>query len=140
MTQLLQQHLQRAQQRMKHQADKQRSERQFVVGDMVYLKLQPYVQSTVAHRANYKLSFRYFGPYKIIQKINPVAYKLQLPPDSAIHPVFHVSQLKAAVGHEEQVNASIPDISQTDLLPECVLDQRVCRRYGKMVPQVLVKW
>jgi len=66
------QHLLRAQQRMKLQADKKRSERSFSVGDMVYLKLQPYVQSSLAPRAHQKLSFRYFGPYKILEAIGTV--------------------------------------------------------------------
>jgi hypothetical protein len=45
---------------MKNQADKKRSERQFEVGDLVYLKLQPFVQQSVAVRTNNKLSLRYF--------------------------------------------------------------------------------
>jgi hypothetical protein len=52
MTELLKQQLLRSQQRMKAQADKHRSERHFQVGDRVYLKLQPYIQSTVATRNN----------------------------------------------------------------------------------------
>lgn len=60
MQQLLQQHLNRAQQQMKSQADKKRSFREFNVGDWVYLKLQPYIQTSVAKRANHKLEFRYF--------------------------------------------------------------------------------
>jgi hypothetical protein len=59
MTQLVQQHLARAQLRMKGQADKKRSERSFVVGDRVFLKLQPYVQSSLAPRANQKLAFQF---------------------------------------------------------------------------------
>lgn len=55
MVPLIKQHLQRAQQRMKNQADKNRSERQFSVGDWVYLRLQPYVQTSVAPRASQKL-------------------------------------------------------------------------------------
>ena len=62
------QHLLRAQQRMKSQADKKRSDRSFAVGDMVYLKLQPYVQSSLAPRSNQKLSFKYFSPYKSAEK------------------------------------------------------------------------
>jgi hypothetical protein len=64
---------------MKCQADKRRVDRQFTVGDAVYLKLQSYVQSFVAHRANHKLSFKFFGPFTIQEHIGKVAYKL-LPP------------------------------------------------------------
>lgn len=69
MTALVQQHLLRTRQRMKHQADKDRTERSFLPGDFVWLKLQPYVHSSVAHRASQKLSFRYFGPFQIEKKI-----------------------------------------------------------------------
>lgn len=89
-------HLLRAQQRMKAQADKRRSDREFQVGDSVFLRLQPYVQSSLAPRSHHKLCFKYFGPYTILERIGPVAYKLKLPPSLAIHPVFHVSLLKAA--------------------------------------------
>lgn len=49
MTDLIHQHLSRAKERMKRQANKERSERHFQVGDLVFVKLQPYVQTTLAH-------------------------------------------------------------------------------------------
>jgi hypothetical protein len=91
MTDLVKQHLGRAKERMKKQANKNRSERKFKVGDMVFLKLQPYVQSSLAHRSNLKLSFKFFGPFKVLARVGYVAYKLELPSTAAIHPVFHVS-------------------------------------------------
>jgi transposase InsO family protein len=60
MMDLLKLHLNRAQHRMKVQADKKRTERSFQVGDSVFLKLQPYMQSSVAQRSNHKLSFKFF--------------------------------------------------------------------------------
>lgn len=107
MTKLVQQHLLRAQDRIKRQADKKGSERAFNVDDQVYLKLQPYVQSSVTARANQKLAFCFFGPYTILQKIGPVAYKLQLPASSLFHPVFHVSQLKTVVGRYPDVLSTL---------------------------------
>jgi hypothetical protein len=98
MIELLEQHLHRASLRMKHQADKGHFERQFEVGDLVFLKLQPYIQSSLVPKANQKLAFKFFGPFPVLQKIGSVAYKLDLPPSAMIHPIFHVSQLKKAVG------------------------------------------
>ena len=84
---------------MKQQADQHRSERSFEVGDWVFLRLQPYKQiSMKQQKKNNKLSPRYYGPYQIMQKIGSVAYKLEFPPTTKIHPVFHVSCLKKVIG------------------------------------------
>ena len=69
MVSLLRQHLFRAQDRMKRQADKHRAERSFEVGDQVFLKLQPYVQTSLAPRSSQKLAFKFFGPYTILARV-----------------------------------------------------------------------
>lgn len=140
MTQLLQQQLIRVQQRQKHQADKQRSERSFEVGERVFLKIQPYIQSSLQKRANHKLSFKYFGPYKILDKIGAVAYELELPPTSSIHPVFHVSLLKKAVGSPHQVSSELPVLTDAFQIPIKILERRILNMGERAVAQVLVQW
>jgi hypothetical protein len=56
---------------------------EFMVGDMVYPKIQPYKLKSLAKTMNQKLSPRFYGPYEIEQKIGAVAYKLKLPEDSS---------------------------------------------------------
>lgn len=87
-------HLSRAQHRMKQEADKHRTERPFAVGDWVFVKLQPYRQLSLKDHSFKKLSAKFFGPFQIIARVGSVAYTLDLPSGSKVHPTFHVSQLK----------------------------------------------
>jgi hypothetical protein len=142
MVQLLQQQLLRAQQRQKLQADKNRTERSFEVGDSVYLKLQPYVQTSIATRASHKLSFKYFGPYPVIAKVGTVAYRLLLPDNTSVHPVFHVSQLKKAVSPTLQVTPNHPNTLTVDAFryPIKVLERRLKPHGAHLVSEVLIQW
>lgn len=139
---LLQDNLAKAQQRMKLQADKHRSERIFSVGDWVYLKLQPYRQHSVHRRAFHKLAARYYGPFEVTQRIGAVAYKLNLPADSRIHNVFHVSLLKKKIG-THTVSSNLPPVSETGefiRFPVKILDKRMVKRRNGAASEVLVHW
>jgi hypothetical protein len=83
---------------MKNQANKGRTDSQFDVGDMVFLKLHPYIQFSPPPRCKSEVSFKFFGPFKVLQRVGSMAYKLDLLPSLSVHPVFHVSKLKRAVG------------------------------------------
>lgn len=65
----LKDNLHKAQNKMKSYADKGRTPRQYHEGDMVYLKLQPYAQTSIANRPFPKLAFKFFGPYKILERV-----------------------------------------------------------------------
>jgi hypothetical protein len=139
MSALIKQHLVRAQLTMKQQADKKCSEVSFAIGDQVFVKLQPYVQSSLAQRAHQKLAFKFFGPYTIAEKIGDVAYRLILPPSSSIHPVFHISQLKKLVRHSQNISQLPDEIAEYQVLKE-ILATRIRSKGNKEVEQVLMKW
>ncbi|GMJ08433.1 hypothetical protein HRI_004512500 [Hibiscus trionum] len=83
----LKDNLLRAQLRMKNQVDKHRREVEFEEGSWVFVHLQPYKQLSLRLRRHQKLSPRFFGPYHILKRIGRVAYKLDLPDLTHIHPV-----------------------------------------------------
>lgn len=86
------------------------------------------MQTLVAQRANHQLSSKFYGPFPVIEKINEVAYKLQLPPNATVHPVFHVSQLRRALLPGMAVLSDLP-ISSDDLaVPIEVLQSRWRRK------------
>lgn len=107
------------------------------------LKLQPYAQHSVVNRPFPKLAMKYFGPYTILEKIGSLAYKLELPDQSQVHPVFHVSQLKVQVPDFTPVFLTLPPALQLDKLcvePEEILYRRLVKRGNAAHVQVLVKW
>jgi hypothetical protein len=75
-------------------ANHRRRELSFKVGDFVYLKVSP-MRGLHHFKVRGKLTPRFIGPFKILEKRGEVAYQLKLPPYlSDVHDVFHVSQLK----------------------------------------------
>lgn len=106
-------HLTLSQQKMKLAEDGKRRDESFQVGKKVYLKLQPYRQSSLARCPYEKLASRFYGPFKIIQLIGKVAYKLELPATSRIHPVFHISQLKRFIGSTPALTTILLQLSLT---------------------------
>ncbi|GJY18720.1 transposon ty3-G gag-pol polyprotein [Tanacetum coccineum] len=133
-----------ARNRMKMYADQHRREVQFKVGDFVYIKLQPYRQTSVVNRVSAKLAPRFFGPYKVLDRVGQVAYRVELPPGSLVHNVFHVSLLKKCDGPTPVQSREPMDeqvLSPSQKQPEGILEERVVQK-GKYRPktEILVKW
>jgi hypothetical protein len=142
--QILKDNLTMAQNRMKQQADQHRSERSFEVGDWVFLRLQPYKQMSLKQaKKDNKLSPKYYGPYKVLQKIGTMAYKLELPASSRVHPVFHVSCLKKVIGDKIPVQTILPELDEEGkmiLEPEAITDTRIRQLRNRSISEYLIKW
>ncbi|GKF83337.1 hypothetical protein Tco_0244993, partial [Tanacetum coccineum] len=87
-----------ARDRLKSYADKRRKPLEFEVGDHVLLKVSPW-KSVVCFRKK-GLAPRYVGPFEILERIGPIAYRLRLPEELiGVHDTFHVSNLKKCLGN-----------------------------------------
>ena len=114
------------QNRIKQQEDQHCSEKSFEVGDWIFLRLQPYKQISLkqANKDN-KLSPKYYGPYKVLQNIGTMENKLELLTSSWVHPIFHVSCLKKAIGENIPVQTIFPELNEEGksiLEPEAVTE------------------
>ncbi|XP_050888979.1 uncharacterized protein LOC127094160 [Lathyrus oleraceus] len=137
---LLKENLTKAINPIVQQVNLHRKDKQFEVDKWVFLKLQPYRQSHVQHRPSQKLAKRYYGPFRIRRRIGPVAYELELPVSSRIHPVFHVSLLKLCHGQPVTQVSPLPDpiaFSPQELTPIAVLAHKPL--HGE-IKEVLIQW
>ena len=108
--------LQTAQNQQKLYVDRHRVERSFEVGDLVYLWLQLYRQSSLKKKGTEKLKPRFYGPYRIIRKVGEVAYELELPQERKIHNVFYVSNLKKTIGQHIAPSTKLLPLDDEGLL------------------------
>ncbi|XP_019155240.1 PREDICTED: uncharacterized protein LOC109152121 [Ipomoea nil] len=109
--------------------DRNRSERTLQVGDWVFLKLQPYRQSSVAIRRNLKLCSNSIQVAVAFGDSNP--------------PVFHVSQLKKKVGSNATAQLQAPLVGPEGQLlsePVAISDRRILKKNNAAVVEVLVQW
>src|SRR3984885_6559157 len=133
-----------AQNRMKRQANQHSSERSFNVGDWVFLWLQPYKKMSLKQaKKDNKLSPKYYGPYKVLQKIGTMAYKLEFPADSTLHPFFHVSCLNKVIGDKLPVQTILRELDEEGkiiLEPEAVTETKTRQLRNRSISEYLIKW
>ena len=109
--------------------------------------MQPYRETALGLRNALKLTSKWYGPFRVQQKIGTVAYKLNLPPEAQLHDVFHVNQLKKHLGPNAIANPKLPlvaDDGKVKTAPRLVLQRRQIPRsngqYDVPVPQWLIQW
>jgi hypothetical protein len=120
--------LKESQARQKNYADKRSQPLVFQVNDHVYLKVSP-IKGVTRFGVKGKLGPRYIGPFPILERYGSVVYRLQLPESlSAVHNVFHVSQLKKCLRIPDQTIDVVDVALELDLTysehPIRVLDQK----------------
>jgi len=108
------------------------------VGDWALLCLRQRAASSLSLSNSGKLKPRYFGPYRVIELINDVAVRLELPPRARMHDVFHVGVLKKFVGQPPDAPPPLLAIHHGTTSPEP--EQAVRTRLARGIRQVLVHW
>ena len=142
--QVVRANLKTAQDRQKSYANLKRIDIKYEKGEKVFLKVSPW-KGVLRFGKRGKLSPRYIGPYEVIERIGPVAYRLALPPKLAgIHDVFHVSMLRRYRSDPSHTLQKLPVELKENLSyieePVSILarDRKVLR--NKVIPLVKVLW
>ncbi|GKD98906.1 putative reverse transcriptase domain-containing protein, partial [Tanacetum coccineum] len=138
----IKQRIQAARDRQKSYADLKRKPMEFQVVGRVMLKVSPW-KGVVRFGKRGKLNLRYVGPFKVLEKVGFIAYKLELPQElSRVHNTFHVSNLKKCYSDEPLAvplkGLHIDDKLQFVEEPVEIMEQEVKRLKRSCIPLVKV--
>ncbi|KAJ8748467.1 hypothetical protein K2173_003363 [Erythroxylum novogranatense] len=142
--QLIRSRIKAAQDRQKSYVDQHRREMEYSVGDRVFLRVSPW-KGVLRFGRKGKLSPRYIGPYEILERIGPLAYRLALPSEmSQMHDVFHVSMLRRYRSDPTHVIPTQEIEIASDLSyveePVQIIGSRVKQLRNRVIPLVKVLW
>ncbi|GKA47638.1 hypothetical protein Tco_0740521 [Tanacetum coccineum] len=141
---LIKEKLKAARDRQKSYADNRRKPLEFEVGDRVMLKVSPW-KGVIRFGKKGKLAPRYVGPFEILERIGPVAYRLRLPEElSGVHDTFHVSNLKKCLA-DASLHVPLDDIKIDKTLrfveePVEIMDREVKSLKRSKIALVKVRW
>ncbi|GJX65852.1 hypothetical protein Tco_0300195 [Tanacetum coccineum] len=136
--------MQVARDRQKSYADLKHKPMEFQVGDKVMLKVSPW-KGVVRFGKWRMLNPRYVGPFKVLEKVGEVAYKLELLEElSRVHNTFHVSNLKKCYA-DEPLAVPLDGLYFDDKLqfveePVEIMDREVKRLKQSCIILVKVQW
>nr|GEV98958.1 putative reverse transcriptase domain-containing protein [Tanacetum cinerariifolium] len=140
----IKQRMQASRDRQKSYADLKCNPMEFQVRDKVMLNVSPW-KGVVRFGKRGKLNPRYVGPFKVLEKIRKIAYKLELPEElSRVHHTFHVSNLKKYHA-DEPLAVPLDGLHFNDKLhfveePVEIMDREVKRLKQSRIPLVKVRW
>ncbi|GJT92522.1 hypothetical protein Tco_1081367 [Tanacetum coccineum] len=141
---LIKEKLKAARDRQKSYADNRRKPLEFEVGDRVMLKVSPW-KGVIRFGKKGKLAPRYVGPFEILERIGPVAYRLRLPEElSGVHDTFHVSNLKKCLA-DASLHVPLDEIKVDKTLrfveePVEIMDREVKSLKRSRILLVKVHW
>ncbi|GJV66541.1 reverse transcriptase domain-containing protein [Tanacetum coccineum] len=141
---LIKEKLKAARDRQKSYADNRRKPLEFEVGDQVLLRVSPW-KGVMRFGKKGKLAPRYVGPFEILERIGPVAYRLRLPKElSEVHDTFHVSNLKKCLA-DANLHVPLDEIKIDKTLhfvkePVEIMDHEVKTLKCSKIPIVKVRW
>ena len=135
--------LKATQDRKKIYANKHRMDREFSVGDHVYLRVKA-KKSSLNLGSCAKISPRYYGPFEVLEIIGPISYRLAFPASTRAHNVFHVSFLKKYVHDSNHViNWDVIQVEpkgEFQIDPMLILTRKVAMLQNRAIGQVKVQW
>ncbi|GJR28689.1 putative reverse transcriptase domain-containing protein [Tanacetum coccineum] len=141
---LIKEKLKATRDRQKSYADNRRKPLEFEVGDRVMLKVSPW-KGVIRFGKKGKLAPRYVGPFEILERIGPVAYRLRLPEElSGVHDTFHVSNLKKCLA-DASLHVPLDEIKVDKTLrfveePVEIMDREVKSLKRSKIALVKVRW
>lgn len=124
-------------------ADKNKMIKEFQVGEHVCFHIKT-KKSSLRIGSCAKLEPRYYGPFKILERIGPIAYRLAMPLKVKVHDVFHMSLLKKYVKYVDHVIEwcmfQVEPKGELQLNSQCILQRNMLMLRNRAIKQVKVKW
>ena len=141
---IIQERMRTAFYRQKSYADPRRRDVQFGVGDHIFLKISS-MKGVMRFGKKGKLTPRYIGPFKILDRVDNVSYRLPLPPNfGQVHPVFHISMLRKYVPHPSHILQTQENEVDKDLayeeVPVTIVDRQTKKLRKNKIAMVKVQW
>ena len=131
------------QDRHKNYIDIKITTKEYSVGEHVFLRVKP-KKSTLSTRLCAKLASIYVGPFKLLTRVGPVAYQLDLPPHIKMNDVFHVSLLKNYIADKYHIidwnNVQVELEGDFHIEPVQILDRREAKLHKRSMVQVKEQW